>query len=409
MRIPFKWVGLGGVCAFVVGIASISSQAALAQSPTDAETTGTATGGAGGTASVQNIADLKTPISAADYDDDPAGEPGSPLFHVTPNLDDDPIETANKYVFIRFPGDVNQLQVTIRTRPGGTVVFDALVAGNTGLTGQACVDLLGSVGTAGTVADGLVDTGQKTAEEIQNLKNWCIQQTAAVYVVPWTISKHLPPGVYDQCVAISHLGGGSTPRVCVQIVINAITGYETDVDVIDYGQLRQNVLSIAEGDFTEGAGGGTVVGTGNTSPILTVMFSWMQNTTFDPGTDKYIRSEFDVQINRRDAAGDIVDWQHIGGLLGGDDPDSANPFAGATPAVLSEICLEPNEPLKLDFSVIPRDVLYDGPYSGLVRLTVADSDTSQLCAPTLGSGESSTGDSNGTFNNLPGQAVEQPS
>jgi hypothetical protein len=116
-----------------------------------------------------------------------------------------------------------------------------------------------------------------------------------------------------------------------------------------------------------------------------------------------------------------VDYQYIDGLLGGADPDSDDPFAGADVAELSNICLEPNEPLKLDFSVTPRQVLYDGTYAGLVRLIVGEpgteggditgltnGETEQeiACEPTLGSGENASGDSDGVFNNLPGEPVE---
>ncbi len=72
------------------------------------------------------------------------------------------------------------------------------------------------------------------------------------------------------------------------------------------------------------------------------------------------------------------------------------------------ICLEPNENLKLDFSVTPQDVLYAGSYSGQVRLTVTNSGVPlPACRPTLGSGESANGDANGVYNNLPGDPVGQ--
>jgi hypothetical protein len=395
----------------LLGASALVGTGANAQTPTTGDTQGTTTGTAGGgqtgNASVLNIADLKSPLHVADYDDDPGGQPGSPYFYVTPNLDDAPLQTANKYIFVNNPSGIAQLQVTIRATPNGTVIYDELLPGANILSGSACLALVGTSDTVGSVAHGLVSTGQKSAQEIIDIRNGCVQNTVGVIVDNFPVSKHLPPGVYDQCVALSLTGGGAVPRVCVPIRINAITGYVTDAGAIDFGTLVQNVKSIDQGDFIPGNTNGTIMGVGNTSPILTVRYSWMQNTTFDPGTDKYITRWFDVQINRRDTAGNIIAFQHIDNLLGGADPDSPNPFAGADAAVLTELCLEPNEPLKLDFSVTPQEVLYPGQYTGLVRLSVADSGGT-ACTPTLGAGESASGDTdNNPFNNLPGTPVGQ--
>jgi len=374
----------------------------------DVPTEGAVDNAGGGTASIAVIADLKAPLDAADYDDDPAGEPGSEWFHVAPNLGDEPLQMANKYVVAFNPADVAELQVTLRTRPGGAVVWETLLPGTEGLTGAECNELLGSVGAPGAVADGLVATGQASSEEITNLKNRCTQQTAGVWQVAFPVSKHLPPGWYDQCVALSHLGGGSTPRQCVPIRIVEVTGYQTDVTGLSFGRLRQDIRSIDDGNFDLGDDMGTIMGTGNTSPVLSVAYSWMKNDTFDPGAAKYIKNDFDAQINRRDDSGLIVAFDRADGLLGGADPGAADPFAGAGIATLRGVCLEPNEPLKLDFSVTPRQVLYDGDYRGLVRLTIGlDEGTESACEPTLGSGEHAGGDTDGPFNNLPGEPVEQ--
>ena len=83
----------------------------------------------GATSHIANIADLKMPLDPEDYDDDPAGEPGSPWFHVAPNLGDEPLQYAWKYIVVYNPDDVAELQVTLRTRPGGTVVYEEAAAG----------------------------------------------------------------------------------------------------------------------------------------------------------------------------------------------------------------------------------------------------------------------------------------
>src|SRR5690606_1315346 len=210
--------------------------------------------------------------SAEDYDDDPEGEPGSPHFQVAPNLGDSPLQEANKYIVVWNPSDVAELQVTIRTRPAGTVVYENLLPAEAGLTGAECNELLGNVGEPGSVADGLVATGQKTAEEITQIKNRCTQQSGAIWQDTFPVSKHLPPGWYDQCVAIAHVGGGSTPRVCTPIRVIAVTGYETDVEGLDFGTLKQNVHSLDEGNFELGDDAGTIMGTGNTSPVVSVAY-----------------------------------------------------------------------------------------------------------------------------------------
>ncbi len=402
-QVSTKLMGAVALVALLLGIGAYASVARAEDVPTS----GTVNNANGGGAFIANIADLKLPLDAADYDDDPAGEPGSEYFHVAPNLGDAPLQMAEKYIVVRNPDDVAELQVTLRTRPGGTVVWETLLPGEAGISGADCNAML-AYGEGPTVGSGLIATGQKTTEEITSIRNGCTQRTAGIWVTDFPVSKHLPPGWYDQCVAISHLGGGSTPRVCVPIRIVPITGYDTDVAGLDFGTLKQNIRSVDEGNFELGDDMGTVMGTGNTSPVLSVSYSWMKNDTFDPGTSKYIKNDFDAQINRRDDSGLIVDYDMADGLLGGADPDSADPFAGADVAALSGICLEPNEPLKLDFSVTPRQVLYDGAYRGLVRLSIGESETADDgCQPSLGSGESASGDSNGPFNNIPGEPVEQ--
>lgn len=372
-------------------------------------TQGEAGSGSGGTATIDNIADLtyygncQAPNSL-DYDDDPIGDPNDDRYYVTPTLGDEPIKEACKYIFVRNPNDVNELQLTIRhDSDSGPIVFSQLIPAAAAVpTAGTCADYLGATGTSGTVANGLVETDQKTADYLVNFRNYCIQDTGALYVVVFPISKHLPPGDYWQCVAISHSGGSSSPRYCEQqIVINPITGFASDINgVVDFGNLTQNVKSIAEGDFLmDGAnpdGGGTVMGLGNTSPQLDVRYSWMQNTTFDTGEDKYIQWWFDAQLNRRDEGGAIINFHHIDNLLGGADPDSADPFAGADTATF-DICLEPNEPLKLDFSVTPQQALYEGVYTGLVFIGIS---SAPGCEPQLDTGESAAGDTN-VFDNYP--------
>ena len=399
-QLSMKLTGAVALFAVLLGVGAFAS-AARAE---DVPTSGNVNNSNGGGAHIANIADLKSPLDASDYDDDPGGEPGSEWFHVAPNLGDEPLQMVDKYVVVYNPADVAELQVTLRTRPGGTVVWETLLPGEDGVSGSECNAML-AIGEGGTVGSGLLATGQKSTEELTEIRNRCTQRTAGVWHAAFPVSKHLPPGWYDQCVAISHLGGGSTPRECVPIRIVPITGYATDVEGLDFGTLKQNIRSVDEGNFALGDDMGTVMGTGNTSPVLSLAYSWMKNDTFDPGTSKYIKNDFDAQINRRDGSGLIVDFDEADGLLGGADPDSTDPFDGADIASLSGICLEPNEPLKLDFSVTPRQVLYDGAYRGLVRLSVGEAE--EGCEPSLGSGENAGGDSDGVFNNLPGEPVEQ--
>lgn len=438
------------VAALILG-AAIFAPGALAQTP-PTPVTGTTTGNAGpgvaGNATVFNLADLKTngkagPLictpatnpTSCNYDDDPAPNADN-RFVVVPNLDDAPLQWANKYVFINNPAGVLQVQKTISAiHPpavaGGantfTVVFDDLQPGTNIKTGVACTDLLGADGTVGSVAHGLITTGQKTAAELLAVRNGCQQGTIGVLVNPFPISKHLPPGVYRQCAVLAQTGGAVSPTFCSYFLILPITGFLTDVNTVNYGNLVQNTKSIFGGNFimpgdVASPTPGTIKGTGNTSPKLLVAYTCMYNdynaTPTQTADDKLICSWFDVQINRQDVLGAIIATQRVDNILGGGHPliTSPSPFgpdADLTTGVATgvapfqPICLEPNENLKLDFSVTPQEVLYPGTYNGKVRLTVTNSGVPANCTPTLGNGETAAGDINSVYNNLPGTPVVQ--
>jgi len=434
---------LGGIATLLLG-ATILTPGALAQQPVTGTTTGTAGGGTGN-ASVFNIADLKTngpagplvctgtPPTSCNYDDDPSPNSNN-HFVVVPNLDDSPLQWASKYVFITNPSGVLQVQKTISAviepaaggSPTYTVVFDDQQPGANIKTGADCLAVLGSDTTVGSVANGLITTGQKTAAELQSVRNGCQQNTTGILVNPFPVSKHLPPGIYRQCAVLAQTGGSASAPFCTYFTILPITGFQTDVDVVNYGNLVQFTKSIFGGNFTMEAltpgpdtNPGTIQGIGNTSPRLLVAYSCMYNdfngTPTQTADDKTICRYFDVQINRQDSAGNIIAATRVDNIVGGGHPLNPNPFgadadvtngtvvSGTPPFV--PVCLEPNENLKLDFSVTPQEVLYPGSYSGLVRLTVTN--TGASCRPTLGSGESASGDSNGVYNNLPGSPVAQ--
>ncbi|MDZ7727216.1 MAG: hypothetical protein U5Q44_02925 [Dehalococcoidia bacterium] len=157
-------------------------------------TQGEAGSGTGGTATIDNIADLTyhgdcVAPDSTDYDDDPVMDPNDPRYWVTPTLGDEPLKEACKYIFVRNPNDVNELQLTIRHgAEDGPIVFSQLIPGSASVpTEGKCDSYLGSAGTSGTVAHGLVETDQKTAEYITDFKNYCIQDTGAVYVVVFPV------------------------------------------------------------------------------------------------------------------------------------------------------------------------------------------------------------------------------
>ena len=419
----------GAISAFLVGTMLFTSDAQADTPPVVGTTQGTVGGGTGN-ASVFNIADLKTngqngPLIPGNYDDDPAPNADN-HFVVVPNLDDAPLQWANKYIFINNPSGVLEVQKTIyATTEGstngtinGAIIWDDLAPASLIVTGADCLALLGADSPGPSVAHGLITTGQKTAAELQSIRNGCQQNTVGILVNPFPISKHLPPGVYRQCIILAQVGGATTSPVCEYFKILPITGFQTDVNVIDYGTLVQFVKSIWGGNFVlpgdvPAPTPGTIQGTGNTSPKLLVAFSRMTNDmgTAATGDDKYINSYFDVQINRQDPAGNIIATQHLDNILGGvpfgPDADLTLGVSTGVPP-FTPICLEPNENLKLDFSVTPQDVLYAGSYAGQVRLTVTNSGVPlPACRPTLGSGESATGDADGVYNNLPGDPVGQ--
>jgi hypothetical protein len=380
----------------------------------------------GGTARVLNVDDLKcrdgsplfnTPsqndpwnipapaecvLDPEDYDDDPAGNPGDAQFHVTPNLHDVPLQWAHKKIFVDVAAsdDVNAVQASLLL--GNAVVWDVIIPGTAGVKGPGCGAHLGNVGIAGTVGDGIVKTGQKTATEFQELRNRCEQGEVKVYNVLFPISKHLPPGEYRQCVVLSYAPSGSSEPFCDIVHVREIVGWQMDFSAVSYGdQLRQNLPTVVSGDWLFNGPNDpkpTVMGTGNVTRQLMTQWSDMKLVT--PLGTKWITGYFDVQLNRRDAAGDIVETEHYDQILGGGDPDSADPFVEAQAATFVNICLEPNQPLKMDFSLTPIEPLFSDPnsgYRGKIRLSL----NSVECAPaTLGPGEWAGGDTDSVDNNV---------
>ncbi len=76
------------------------------------------------------------------------------------------------------------------------------------------------------------------------------------------------------------------------------------------------------------------------------------------------------------------------------------------------VCLEPNEPLKLDFSVTPKQTVFDtaveGAYTGTVQIRALVN--SAVCTPSLDHGEHTGGDNSagGVFDNNPSQGGPLP-
>jgi hypothetical protein len=352
---------------------------------------------------------LNAPLVASAYDDDPQGAPGSPFYHVSPNLNDSPLRTARNLVFVADPAGIAWIENVIRTQGtsatgpnGGIVVFREMRASVQLKTGTACVQALGDPTTPGSASHGLVATGQQSSADVATLMNGCQQQKVGLLDAQFPVSIHLPPGWYDNCVILHPTSGPATVPYCSAFRINAVTGYSVDIAGLDFGTLSKDTESIDQGDFdTVTAHAGTIVSIGNTSPVFAIEFSWMRNGTGPAAA--YIKRGFGMQIQRRNAAGLVVASQKITNLAGEQDPDAADPFLGSTKAVLDQICLEPGEPLRLDFSVTPRDPLVAGPYVGKMRISVA---TSAGCVPGLGQGESASGDDDGNpYNNLPGVPV----
>ncbi|MCC6238558.1 MAG: hypothetical protein IT299_13440 [Dehalococcoidia bacterium] len=394
-------------------------------------------------------------VCEGDYDDDPLS---FATFHVAPNPADDPLQHAWKILYFDFhdqeclsppviqlvevtevdpascsaSNDIQAIQkeifwkaphpFTVGTGPdanpaGQRVLHEVVEARLTNglvnpeviLTGVDC-NVLGAVGINGTIADGLVQTGQVEAANLNDMIAKCIQNEGGFHLNNWTISKHLPPGRYDQCVTLLHTNGSETDRVCVEFKIMPVDHYV--IDFADAGVswvgLRLNNKSVHSGDFNlETANYPTIQGDGNTSLVYSARFQTLENEV-----GKRIWSDFDGQINRKKNAGtppQIVEWEHIDGIASTDASGAWSPWAvfdGPTTLAAGvtqssgAVCLEPNEPLKLDFSLTPKQTVWAGVYSGAIEVQ-ATRDTS-VCTPSLDQGESPTGDPN-VFDNNPSQ------
>lgn len=350
-------------------------------------------------------------LAGVSYDDDAAGTPGSTFYHVSPNLDDEPLKTATAFIFINEPPEALDVEHIIRSQsPGpigstaGTIVFSERHRKIEIATGPECADALGDPEKPGTAAHGLVATGQVSRDEVDALIGGCERRAVGLMQIEFPISRHLPPGWYDNCVILRR--DNATPSVpfCRAFRINAVTGYAVNVSGLDFGVLTKDVESVVEGDFDIATlGAGTIVNSGNTSPVIALEFSWMQGNK--AASAVYIKRNFGVVVSRRDAAGSVIALQRIAGIAGGRSPDAPDPFAGSTRTVLHRVCLEPGEPLRLDFSVTPGEAMAPGTYAGKMRVSVQDS---PACVPGLGRGESATGDTdNNASNNVPGIPVSQ--
>jgi len=453
--------------AATLGILLLTGSPAQAQTNT-VPITGSATAGSGGSSLVATVGDLKKflctsggfvdPVSgamycinSANYDDDPGGNPGvSNNFMVSPNLGDNPLEHNWKIVFIDFHGtnDVTAIEKDIYytaapdgthiptldmappvTAPVWSIVDDLVNHPTQLLTGTPCQAFLGDPNAAGSVANGLVATGQVAAADMQVFVNRCIQQEIGVIPNNFPISKHLPCGTYTQAITLTYKSGGQSAPFTRPFTINCVTGFQVDfTSIVLPANLSQNSQSVLSGDWNISTSTKpTIMGLGNTEPVLSGAWQWLVNA--NGGTPKYIQGDFDIQINRCGqqvagsncvaGTGSLVEEQHIDGIQGAQPPafgalatlNGTSSVGNGTstgtvifaPAHASDgaVCLEPNEPLKLDFSVTPRQPVFAGTYTGNVKLSVAVNRS--ICEPGLAKGESATGDSTGVFDNNPSQ------
>lgn len=436
-----------------VGLVFNSGQMAQAQTVPTKGQAPTASGGQAWTRLIGDLKKFSTPtagpcgsawagyvVCEGDYDDDLGS---SSAFVVSPNPGDDPLQHAWKVLYFDFhdqecttdcpaTNDIQAIQKEIfwltpdeSQEAGGPdenaagqrvlhhVVEARLANGAVNpeviMTGNTC-NVIGVPGQNGTIADGLVQTGQVSADAINDMIAKCIQNEGGFHLNNWTISKHLPPGVYAQCVTLLHTNGAETDRVCVRFLINPVDHY-----VIDFGEtgvawsgLRANNKSVHSGDFDlETADKPTIQGDGNTSLVYGVAYTQLKNAE-----GKTIWQYFDGQINRKKNAGtppQIVEFQHIDDIVAPTN-NTFSPtvwFEGPTtltPAALGgtsgAVCLEPNEPLKLDFSVTPAQSVFSGTYQGQILVTAARDP--EICTASLDQGESPEGDPN-VFDNNPSQ------
>lgn len=447
----------------MIAVSALGGTSAFAQSvPTKGESKA-ASGGQARTVFIGDLKKFATPppgggvcgsafggyvVCEGDYDDDPGA---NPQFHVAPNNGDSPLQHAWKVLVFDFHpvGDPNgtalndiraiqkEIFWTAAAHTGGpdsnangqrvlheVVNYRDPVTGavipNVILTGAQC-NTLGTPGVDGTIADGIVETGQATGAEVNAWLGDCIQAEAGFHLNNWTVSKHLPPGTYNQCVTLIHTSGAQTPVECRPFVIVPTVHYAVDFQAVSWQNLATNNTSVQSGDFVFGSGNPTIQGDGNTSLVYGVRY-----TRIVTPSGKTICNDFDSQINRRGPVNPTlpIEWEHIDGIVApctgtGEaayspwvDFDGPTTLGAALGGTSGAVCLEPNEPLKLDFSVTPKQTVFDtaveGAYTGTVQIR-AQVNTA-VCTPSLDHGEHTGGDNSagGVFDNNPSQGGPLP-
>ena len=312
------------------------------------------------------------------------------------------------------------------------VFFDATALNTaTATSGGAtnCNSLFGWSSTGGFadtgVGHGLITTGQLGLDgdatvRAEALRQACIQAEITIYHIDWMASKHLPPGAYHQSAKVVHTGGSNTGFWGTHIFVEPTLAFMKDFTSLDFGTLDAGDQEQIGGDFVwdHNVNGGvangvelkpTIMGLGNTSPELVIEASALSDASggnLIPALDiaGWNELDWDFRINRRDSSGNIVhdnfQLQRVGfsGLLPTDTGDiliSRNVDSQPPqPHPPENICLEPNEHLKLDISLhLPPNVPQtDLAYSGTVMLRARAADT--ICVPSLDPGENHDGDTN---------------
>lgn len=279
------------------------------------------------------------------------------------------------------------------------------------------------------VGHGLMTTGQlgfdgEATARLEALRQACIQGEITIYHLPWMASKHLPPGWYHQSAKVVHTGGSNTGFWGTHIFVEPTLAFMKDFTSLDFGTIDAGDSEQIGGDFVwdypHGVANGvelkpTVMGLGNTSPELNIVASHLVDASggnLIPALNSvgWRELDWDFRINRRDSSGNIVhdnyQIQRVGfsGLVPTDTGTiqiSRNALnePNPNPVAPENICLEPNEHLKLDISLrLPPNVPQTGlAYTGTVLLTAVATDV--ICVPSLDPGENHDGDADVDDNN----------
>lgn len=314
--------------------------------------------------SVHILGGVKTPLLAADYDDDPGQ---SDAFHVAPSL---AIGTTQSTVWpLVLPADAEpaaEVHLAVRAfSESGPLVMHRVVPPAELVTGAACESAFSPRGASASLAAGLAATGQAAIGVVDAAIADCIEGRASLLTARVSVPRDWRPGDYFFCAgAVTAEGYGDAPS-CKRFRVLALSGFATDLGAggLAVGTLVSGERSALEGDHVIGNAAPTIVNVGNTTPVVAVRVQSMVHDAPPFPAARNLNGVYQVELNTP-ARGTLpaAAEAHSIGLADG----------RAVTLQFPTICLRPGESAALDFAVTPMGAVAAGTYSGALEVVAGD-------------------------------------